>query len=93
MSLKYTYQVIHKVCCCCIVTVGDVQFVNLGLEKGQTELNDIQKAWFDKNEDEVLTACLAVAKEKPASPDYYKAVKWKHRILDRFCKECKIVDT
>lgn len=64
----------------CKVLVGNTTFISLGLVTGQTVLNEKQKEWFEVNGDDVVNACEALSNVR-------------FKLLDKFCKDCKIKDT
>lgn len=87
----------------CIIRVGDMPFTSLGLLSGQTELNAVEKAWFQEHEQAVIKACTDLSqKMKAMQADFqnhanclaYQAAfnKW-DKLLNNFCKDCKIQDS
>lgn len=108
MPLTYTYEQIdipgwRGIRCLIKSAETNQQFVSLGLEDKQTELSEIQKSWLKQHEEEICMLCNAShetyqnyaknIKDDDLLNLYRRAIQRQHKLLDQFCKECKIVDS
>lgn len=70
----------------CTIGIAGCSFTSLGLSVGQQSLDAVQLAWLEAHGDEVVDACEATLKDN-------STVGRKFKLLDRFCKDCKIKDS
>lgn len=79
----------------CKIGIKESLFTTLGLNEGQTELKPEQFAWFELHGDTVVEVLERFAKQNHMKDleSYQAAIKASHKLLDKFCRDCKIKDT
>lgn len=84
----------------CKISSAGVQFVSLGLEKGQSELTQQQQEWITKHTPTICGLCEGIAallpldfKAKDKVELYKKLTAIKHELLEQFCQDCGIKDS